>query len=82
MLGEDQTEALTRIAVSGRVVDILVGPAGYGRARAAPHMTAGLILEANGLISKDMSDALNERRDLIEACTDAVLDAANNSSEL
>lgn len=27
-LGEDQAEALTRIALSGRVVDVLVGPAG------------------------------------------------------
>jgi ATP-dependent exoDNAse (exonuclease V), alpha subunit - helicase superfamily I member len=34
MLGEDQVEALTRIAVSGRVVDVLVGPAGAGKVRA------------------------------------------------
>lgn len=30
VLGEDQAEALTRIAVSGRVLDVLVGPAGAG----------------------------------------------------
>lgn len=34
VLGEDQTEALTRIAVSGRVVDLLVGPAGAGKTTA------------------------------------------------
>jgi hypothetical protein len=31
VLGEDQAEALTRIAVSGRVLDVLVGPAGLAR---------------------------------------------------
>ena len=30
VLGEDQAEALTRIAVSGRMLDVLVGPAGAG----------------------------------------------------
>lgn len=30
VLGEDQEEALVRIAVSGRVLDVLVGPAGAG----------------------------------------------------
>lgn len=30
MLGEDQADALVRIAVSGRVLDVLVGPAGAG----------------------------------------------------
>ncbi|WIY84175.1 AAA family ATPase [Propionimicrobium sp. PCR01-08-3] len=34
MLGEDQVDALTRIAVSGRVVDVLVGPAGAGKTTA------------------------------------------------
>ncbi len=33
-LGPDQAEALTRIAVSGRVVDVLVGPAGAGKTTA------------------------------------------------
>ncbi|MGO3778002.1 MAG: MobF family relaxase [Canibacter sp.] len=33
-LGDDQAEALTRIAVSGRVVDLLVGPAGAGKTTA------------------------------------------------
>ncbi|MER7523463.1 MobF family relaxase [Microbacterium oxydans] len=34
MLGEDQAAALTKIAVSGRVVDVLVGPAGAGKTTA------------------------------------------------
>lgn len=34
MLGADQAEALTRIAVSGRVLDVLVGPAGAGKTTA------------------------------------------------
>lgn len=34
LLGEDQAETLTRIAVSGRVVDLLVGPAGAGKTTA------------------------------------------------
>jgi hypothetical protein len=35
MLGEDQADALTKVAVSGRVLDVLVGPAG----RARPHVS-------------------------------------------
>jgi conjugative relaxase-like TrwC/TraI family protein len=34
MLGADQADALTRIAVSGRVLDVLVGPAGSGKTTA------------------------------------------------
>jgi conjugative relaxase-like TrwC/TraI family protein len=34
MLGEDQAAALAAIAVSGRVVDVLVGPAGTGKTTA------------------------------------------------
>ena len=34
VLGEDQAEALTRIAVSGRMLDVLVGPAGAGKTTA------------------------------------------------
>lgn len=33
-LGPDQAEALARIAVSGRIVDVLVGPAGAGKTTA------------------------------------------------
>ena len=34
LLGEDQAAALTAIAISGRVVDVLVGPAGAGKTTA------------------------------------------------
>ncbi len=34
VLGEDQADALTRIAVSGRVLDVLIGPAGAGKTTA------------------------------------------------
>ncbi|WP_449224138.1 MobF family relaxase [Agromyces aerolatus] len=34
MLGDDQAAALTKIAVSGRMVDVLVGPAGAGKTTA------------------------------------------------
>ena len=34
VLGEDQAEALTQIAVSARVLDVLVGPAGAGKTTA------------------------------------------------
>lgn len=34
VLGEDQAEALVRIAVSGRILDVLVGPAGAGKTTA------------------------------------------------
>lgn len=34
ILGADQAEALTRIAVSGRMLDVLVGPAGAGKTTA------------------------------------------------
>ena len=34
MLGDDQADALTRIAVSGRMLDVLVGPAGAGKTTA------------------------------------------------
>ena len=34
VLGEDQAEALAAIAVSGRVIDVLVGPAGAGKTTA------------------------------------------------
>ena len=34
MLGDDQADALTRIAASGRMLDVLVGPAGAGKTTA------------------------------------------------
>jgi hypothetical protein len=56
-------------------------PAGSGRKRKTPHLIAGLILEATGPMSKDMREALDQRRDLIETRTGMVLDAAIDSQE-
>lgn len=36
VLGEEQAAALTKVALSGRVVDLLVGPAGAGKTTAMP----------------------------------------------
>jgi len=40
VLGPDQADALTRIATSGRVVDVLVGPAGAGKTTALASLRA------------------------------------------
>lgn len=59
-----------------RVATATTRPAGSGRNRKAPRLIAGLIPEATGTMTADMRQALDERRDLIEACADAVLDRA------
>ncbi|GAA4194604.1 hypothetical protein GCM10022288_30300 [Gryllotalpicola kribbensis] len=51
-------------------------PAGAGRARRTPRLIAGLIPEATGTMPSEMRQALTERRDLIEARADALLDTA------
>ena len=51
-------------------------PAGSGRNRKAPRLIAGLIPHADGPMSQDMRDALDERHRLIEARAEAVLDTA------
>ena len=51
-------------------------PAGSGRSRKTPRLIAGLIPEATGTMSAEFRHALTERRDLIEARADALLDAA------
>lgn len=47
---------------------------GSGRTRTAPRLIAGPIPEATGPMGDDMHQALAERRELIEARADAVLD--------
>ncbi|NHN54342.1 relaxase domain-containing protein [Calidifontibacter sp. DB0510] len=59
-----------------RVVRATARPAGSGRTRQAPRLITGLIPYADGPMSEDMRQALNDRRELIEARADAVLDAA------
>jgi len=61
-----------------RVARATTRPAGSGRVRKAPRLIAGLIPEATGTMSPEFRQALTERRDLIEARSDAILDAALN----
>ncbi|WP_051196896.1 MobF family relaxase [Jonesia quinghaiensis] len=51
-------------------------PAGSGRARKQPRLIAGLIPHADGTLSPEMRQALNERRELIEQRADALVDQA------
>ena len=59
-----------------RVARVTARPAGSGRARKAPRLIAGLIPEVGGATSAEIRRALNDRRDLIEARADALLDTA------
>lgn len=59
-----------------RVAMATARQAGSGRTRKTPRLIAGLIPEATGTMSNEMRQALNERRELIEARVDAVLDRA------
>lgn len=65
-----------------RVARATARPAGLGRARKAPRLIAGLIPEAQGSVAPDMRQALDERRELIEARADAVLDTALVAGEV
>ena len=51
-------------------------PAGSGRTRKQPRLIAGLIPHADGTVSLEMRQALNERRELIEQRADALVDQA------
>ena len=59
-----------------RVARATARPAGSGRTRKAPRLIAGLIPEAQGPVTDDMRQALEERRELIEDRATAVLDTA------
>ncbi len=59
-----------------RLATATARPAGSGRTRKPPRLIAGLIPKATGAMSPDMRQALTERRDLIEASADAILDSA------
>ncbi|EWT06650.1 conjugal transfer protein [Intrasporangium chromatireducens Q5-1] len=56
-------------------------PAGSGRTRKAPRLIAGLVPSADGPMVGEMRQALDERRELIEARADAVLDTARDAGE-
>lgn len=62
-----------------RVTHATARPAGSGRTRKAPRLIAGLIPQAGGSMTNEMRQALDERRELIEARADAVLDTASDT---
>ena len=62
-----------------RVARATARPAGSGRTGKAPRLIAGLVPVAQGSMSIDMRQALDERRELIEACADALLDTARDA---
>ncbi|MCC5782026.1 conjugal transfer protein [Kocuria sp. CCUG 69068] len=64
-----------------RVARATARPAGSGRARKTPRLIAGLIPAADGPMTDDMRQALDERREMIEARADAVLDTARETGE-
>lgn len=59
-----------------RIARATARPAGSGRTRKAPRLIAGLIPEAQGSVTGDMRQALEERQELIEGRATAVLDTA------
>lgn len=64
-----------------RVARATARPAGSGRTRKTPRLIAGLVPAADGPMTSDMRHALDERRELIEARADAVLDTARDAGE-
>jgi len=64
-----------------RLTHATTHPAGSGRTRQAPRLIAGLIPSADGPMADDMRQALDERRELIEARANAVLDRARIEGE-
>ena len=59
-----------------RLAKATVRPAGSGRARKQPRLIAGLIPHADGAMSPEMRQALNERHELIEKRADSLVDQA------
>ena len=68
-------------ALHARVARATARPAGSGRTRKPPRLIAGLIPHAGGQMAEDMRQALDERRELIEARADAVLRGALTHEE-
>jgi len=64
-----------------RVARATARPAGSGRTRKAPRLITGLVPAAQGSMCTDMRQALDERRELIEARADAVLDTALDAKD-
>lgn len=64
-----------------RVARATARPAGSGRTHKPLRLIVGLIPEAQGSMSADMRQALNERRELVESRADAVLDTALDAQD-
>ncbi|OUZ06326.1 hypothetical protein BHE97_19205 [Aeromicrobium sp. PE09-221] len=64
-----------------RLAKTTARPAGSGRTRKTPRLIAGLVPRADGPMSTDMRQALDERHELIEQRADAVLDTALTDRE-
>src|SRR5699024_932860 len=64
-----------------RIAQSTARPAGSGRTRKPARLIAGLLPHADGPMSDEMRATLDERRRLIEARADAVLDIALDQSE-
>jgi len=60
-----------------RVARTTARPAGSGRTRKTPRLIAGLIPSADGPMTDDMRQALDERRELIETRAEVLLDTAH-----
>lgn len=65
-----------------RVARATARPASSGRTRKAPRLIAGLIPHADGPMTDDMRQALEERRELIEARADALLDTSLEAEDV
>lgn len=78
--GFDDAEDIASV-MHHRVTRATTRRAGSGRTRKAPRLTAGLVPEARGQMTADMRQALDERREMIEARADAVLDTARETDE-
>ncbi|HKU11218.1 MAG TPA: AAA family ATPase, partial [Sinomonas sp.] len=78
--GLDEADDIAAV-IHHRLARATARPTGSGRTRKPPRLIAGLIPYADGPMNQDMRDALDERRRLIAARADAVLDAALQDNE-
>lgn len=75
------TSATFASIIHHRLAHATARPAGSRRTRRPARLIAGLIPRVDGPVAEDMRQALDERRDLVEARADAVLDAARRDGE-
>ncbi|MGO2747994.1 ATP-dependent DNA helicase, partial [Microbacterium sp.] len=79
--GFDDAEDVAKV-MHYRLARATAQPSGSGRTRKAPRLIVGLIPHATGPMTSEMRQALTERRELIEARADAILDTALHGAEL